>query len=360
VGAQLQGSDGTGPSLFADRLRVDGRLLLNEGFCASGAVRLAGARVGGRLSLSNAQLRGTDADGRSLVADGIKCDRKLLLSGGFSTAGTVNFAAAEIQNLVVGDTPESLPILGDATGWILHDVNGVIRADRTTADAWLSGQPAQPCQALAAIYDRNGQPADARWIRYKSAVRSTRNSSRPAWLGRQAYRVTTGHGYYPLVAVLWLLLIFGVATTLATVAEDRFTTPVTSAIRADLENERPVVPGRVPAEWCSPEWDVHCLNPLTYGLATALPVVGSAPTWTPPDDSPALTTAFLIMRLLAWIFRNSAGRSDGPPSQTDVASAIRSVCVNRAAENEAAPHQPSVVEMGRRGNQAIGVSGRRS
>ncbi|TCO32404.1 hypothetical protein EV652_10410 [Kribbella steppae] len=276
---------------------------MNSGFTTAGAVRLAGARIGGQVSLSGAELGGIDSKGRSLVADGLKCDRKLLLSNGFSAVGSVSMAGAEIQLLEVGDTPGSLPTLGDATGWTLQDVNGVIRTDRRAAAAWLSTQAAaQPWQALAAIYDRNGQSPDARWMRYKSALRSTKNTSKLVWLTRQAYRVTTGHGYYPLVALAWLVLILLVATTLTAVWGDQFTTATSTAIRADLASQMSPVPGRVPAGLCSTGWDVPCLDPLAYGLATAFPVIGPGHTWTPPDDSWTLTGAFHAMRLMAWVF----------------------------------------------------------
>lgn len=306
-GASITGRNDAGSSVIADRLRVDGKLAMNSQFTTAGAVRLPSARIGGQLSFSAANLGGVDKDGRSLVADGMKCESKMLLTNGFSAAGVLSFATAEIQNLEVGKTPESLPMLGDATGWTVHDFKGIIRTDRKAAAKWLSTQSAaQPWHALADVYDRNGQPAEARWIRYKSAVRSTRNTwstSRLVWLLRQLYRLTTGHGYYPLAALVWLALIFGLATTLTAVYEDQFTTATTATVRDHLKNEgRSQVSGRVPAAWCSDGWDTPCLDVFSYGLATAFPAIGPSHTWTPPDDERVLTTAFHAMRLLAWLF----------------------------------------------------------
>ncbi|MEV6415204.1 hypothetical protein [Kribbella sp. NPDC051718] len=191
------------------------------------------------------------------------------------------------------------------TGWTVQDVTGRIRTDRSAAEAWLSTQPAaQPWHAMAGVYDRNGQPADARRIRYRSAVRSTRGTAKRIWLARQTYRWTTGHGYYPLAALFWLALIFGAATTLAASSADQFTTATTATIRADLTARGHVpVPGRVPASQCSrATWDVPCLDPLAYGLGTAFPVIGSANTWTPSNDSLGLAITFHIMRLMSWVF----------------------------------------------------------
>ncbi|MFI5706992.1 hypothetical protein [Kribbella sp. NPDC051620] len=302
-GASINGTNRRGVSMAADRLRVDSRVTL--GFTTAGAVRLAGARIGGQLILSGAHLRGTNAAGQSLIADGLHCERKLVLKKDFSAVGPLSFAGAEIQHLVVGDTAGELPTLGDVTGWTVQDVSGRIRTDRTAAAAWLSTQPAaQPWQALAAVYDRNGQPTDARWIRYKSAVRSTKGTAMPIWLARQAYRVTTGHGYYPLVALFWLALIFIGATTIAATSADQFTTPTTAAIRTDLATRgQSPVPGRAPASQCSRStWDVPCLDPLTYGLSTAFPVIGATNTWTPSSNAQALAITFHTMRLLSWIF----------------------------------------------------------
>lgn len=76
----------------------------------------------------------------------------------------------------------------------------------------LTASPRQPWQKLAAVYEGNGQPADVRWMRYRSAVRSSRGTkgAQRGW-ARQAYRWTSGHGYYPLTALSWLVVIFGLA-----------------------------------------------------------------------------------------------------------------------------------------------------
>jgi hypothetical protein len=192
----------------------------------------------------------------------------------------------------------------------------VIRTDRRAAAGWLDSQwAAQPWQELATVYDRNGQPADARWIRYRSAVRSTRNTKGWSWLGRQTYRWTTGHGYYPLAAAGWLIVIFGIAWSLAAAWADEFTTTTTDTISADLtaraeaaatsgQAEDPPIPeplpGRVPAAWCTHGWDVPCLDPPVYALTTAFPAAAATQAWTPPDGW--LTVVFYVLRLLAWVF----------------------------------------------------------
>jgi hypothetical protein len=87
-GARL--SNESGPALLADRIQVAQAVHLDEGFTAEGAgedgtVRLIGARVGGRLSCSGAQLSNTS--GPALHADGIQVDEDVFLDDGFTAEG---------------------------------------------------------------------------------------------------------------------------------------------------------------------------------------------------------------------------------------------------------------------------------
>jgi hypothetical protein len=316
-GAALDGADTEGDTLIADGLRAESGVFLDKGFTAAGAIRLPGAHIGGRLRMGGATLKGAD-DRDSLIADNLQANSDVFLDKGFTAAGTISLGGTEIGNLIVGDDPGSLPRLGDVTGWRIRDVHGVIRTDRKVAADWLSRQPAsQPWQELAAVYERNGQPADARWMRYRSAVRSTRKTKLPTWLTRQTYRWTTGHGYYPLAALAWLIVIFVIAWALTAIWADDFTTTTTSTIRADLiaraeaatggqSEDSPIpdppFPGRVPAAWCTDGWDVTCLNPSIYALTTAFPAAATSQTWAPPTNSWALTVGFHLLRLLAWVF----------------------------------------------------------
>jgi hypothetical protein len=246
----------------------------------------------------------------------MRVDGDLFLDEDFTAAGTVGLRRADIGSLVVGADAESLPRLGEVTGWRIQDVRGVIRTERKAAADWLSSQPApQPWQEAAAVYERNGQPADARWMRYRSAVRSTRSTKGLSWLGRQTYRWTTGHGYYPLAALFWLAAIFIVALGLTAAWADDFTTATTATIRDDLttraestasgaQAEDPSIPdplpGRLPAAWCTDGWDVACLNPPVFALTTAFPAAAATQPWAPPDDW--RTVVFYVLRLAAWVF----------------------------------------------------------
>ena len=95
-GAQLTGTDHEGYALVADRMKVGGDVFLDGGFTAAGAVRLAGADITGQLNCHGAQLTGTDHEGYALEADQLKVGSDVVLDGGFTAAGAVRLAGADI------------------------------------------------------------------------------------------------------------------------------------------------------------------------------------------------------------------------------------------------------------------------
>jgi len=96
-GAQLTRSDNNSYALSAAGVKVGGDVLLDEGFTAAGAVQLAGADIAGGLSCHGAWLTGTDSDGYALSAAAIKARIGVLLTGGFTAAGAVCLDNAEIS-----------------------------------------------------------------------------------------------------------------------------------------------------------------------------------------------------------------------------------------------------------------------
>src|SRR5262249_26349504 len=67
--SHLHGTDIRGNALYADSVRVGGRLIISDGFIASGTVRLPGANIVGRLHCHGARFNGSDKNGRALLAD---------------------------------------------------------------------------------------------------------------------------------------------------------------------------------------------------------------------------------------------------------------------------------------------------
>jgi hypothetical protein len=232
VGAQINGqlmlqkaivTNEGGTALLFDRARIDGSASLS-GLTALGEVHVVGAQISGVLGLSGANL--SNKDGRAL-------NMKYSLIGrlnmqGLSVKGTLDLAGVQIGDLIVDDRFDAEVMPGPlvASGWRIQDIHGAIRGSRRASARWLDTAPsfvAQPWHELATVYDRNGQPADARWVRWQAARRSTRQA--PSWSKplRWVYGALTGHGYYPLIAVMWLCLTFTSAWLLTAHHTEAFT-----------------------------------------------------------------------------------------------------------------------------------------
>lgn len=88
------------PGLIADGMVVAGDLFLNNGFTATGEVRLLGARIGGDLACRGGSFANADKDGRvlgdALSADGIVVTGSVFLTHGFTAIGTVRLVGAQI------------------------------------------------------------------------------------------------------------------------------------------------------------------------------------------------------------------------------------------------------------------------
>jgi hypothetical protein len=95
-GTKLTGRDENGNAMVGEGMKVGGEVFLSEGFTAEGAVRLAGADIGGQLSCRGATLTGRDKDGDALVADGMTVRGDVFLSEGFTAEGAVRLAGADI------------------------------------------------------------------------------------------------------------------------------------------------------------------------------------------------------------------------------------------------------------------------
>jgi hypothetical protein len=100
-GAELTGKDSEGDTLVAERMKVGGAVILDEGFTAAGAVRLLGADITGQLNCGGAELTGKGNHGRTLVADGVNAGGDVFLDKGFTAAGTVSLRSARISGSVV-------------------------------------------------------------------------------------------------------------------------------------------------------------------------------------------------------------------------------------------------------------------
>jgi len=82
-------------SLIADSVVIRDRLIISD-FTAVGTVRLAGAKIGGRLQCSNAELNGQDKYGRALLADGMTVGGGAWFAGVRTSRGVFRMVGAEI------------------------------------------------------------------------------------------------------------------------------------------------------------------------------------------------------------------------------------------------------------------------
>jgi hypothetical protein len=142
--AQLDGCDENGYALVADEIRVGGSMMLNEGFTASGAVRLPGANIARNLVCSGAQLSGQDYQGVALRGGGIKV-ASIYLNDGFTAAGMIWLESATIRgsaDLAPQKPPDGITGLDAAhtqiagtLSWIpLAQVEGPVSLQGATAD----------------------------------------------------------------------------------------------------------------------------------------------------------------------------------------------------------------------------------
>jgi hypothetical protein len=92
-GAQLDGQSGDALSL--DRAMVKGGVFLSDGFKASGEVRMLGAQVGGNLECNGAQLDGQGGDAISL--DRVVVKGSVFLNGSFKARGKVRMLGAKVD-----------------------------------------------------------------------------------------------------------------------------------------------------------------------------------------------------------------------------------------------------------------------
>jgi hypothetical protein len=119
---------GSGMALHAEAIKVTGTVLLRENFSAQGQVRLFAAQIGGNFSCSGGKFQnppkaGNRDSGIALNAIGIKVDGSVLLSEGFSAVGSVKLVNARITTAVncKKGSFESLDFTDAFAGAILDD-----------------------------------------------------------------------------------------------------------------------------------------------------------------------------------------------------------------------------------------------
>ncbi|GAA3068666.1 hypothetical protein GCM10010464_36080 [Pseudonocardia yunnanensis] len=227
----------TGPALYADRLQTHGDAFLDTGFDAEGAggdgaLRMPGARIGGQLSLRGATVR--NSDGPALRADGLQTDEDVYLDWSFTAEGAGDEGAVRLQGARIGGRlslagATVLSSSDERHRWEIGGLTytGVPRlAEERNRQAWLellrSGTPryaAQPYQQLAAAYRAEGHDSDVRAIliaQREDQIARGGLSRADRWWGRITGALL-GYGYQPWRALLYLGAVLAVSVTLTVV-----------------------------------------------------------------------------------------------------------------------------------------------
>jgi hypothetical protein len=114
-----------GPALHADGLQVDHDMFLNHGYMDGtgdrGAIRLAGAHIGGQLDCSRATM--FNLTGPALHADGLRVDQGMFLRNEFNATGINDLGAVRLAGAHIGGQ------LDCAGATMLNDAGPALRAD---------------------------------------------------------------------------------------------------------------------------------------------------------------------------------------------------------------------------------------
>ena len=302
------GSEIEPAALNLDTAAINRGTFMRDGFRAEGRVRLHHATIGGQLVVATPSAK--DAITQVFSAENATIEQ--LVIGPPSFDGTLNLMRATVGDIVTpGDGLPSKQLM--ATGWQVEDVHGAVRTDRGTVSKWLQTDPSevkatQPWHALAAVYDRNGDPAGAKWLRFAAANQATRQSRWYTKIGRAAYLLLVGYGYYPLVAGIWLIAVVALGCLLVGVNHDDIVSTKPVAAQAVATADAPTAHNTAPPEpitakaRCQDHPTYPCFNTFTYMLATLVPFAATASSdWAIRSDGTSwLTIGIPVLKISAW------------------------------------------------------------
>jgi hypothetical protein len=304
-GADLRND--SGPALAADSLQVGQDMFMRDGFTATGsgddgAVRLAGAHIGGQLDCTGADLR--NESGPALVAFTLQVGRGMDFTGGFTATGGGQYAAVDLRSARTDGAflfaPTRLEHKIDSHGRL--EVDGLTYAgvpEPISAQDWREllrdGTPAyaaQPYQQLAAGYRAMGDERQVREIlmaQRDDELTLTDTRGREKLWGKIT-KVTLGYGYQPWRALLFLAGVLAVSCVLAVALGSH---------GALAQTDKTATPGRP----CTVIQQVSVGLDLNLPVGTSLAGVDCGLT----TDSASTTAAWLtavgwVLRLLAWVF----------------------------------------------------------
>ncbi|AKU14668.1 hypothetical protein VV02_00250 [Luteipulveratus mongoliensis] len=294
-------SNPAGDALTLDRIEIQGDWSADR-LRTTGRVRAKAATIGRQLTLRDATLsnRHESALGTDKIA--LNLERAeiahLILHLTPESIGGLEAFGVGVRNLEVSGT---LPTPLTGSGWSIGDLHGPVRTDRRVAQTWLDSAPrfvSQPWQEIAAVYEHNGQPADGRRLRFSAAHRTAKHSPGSTRIVRYAYGALVGYGYYPLLALIWLVLLAGLCWG---VAVDRDSFAPTAAARATTQ-AGPACPGTplsaaTPRNCLIPDYPEY--NPLLYAINTVTPGSLQDSAWAPTGTIRSFTV--MMAKTAGWV-----------------------------------------------------------
>jgi hypothetical protein len=199
-----------GHALFAHGISIGGNLTCREANPAhfGGGIVLNYAHIGGELDLTGARL--DETSGMLTCAYLVAAQMRLPLA---PVSRPIDLSHARVENLDAD--PQNTPNGVQANELTYTTLGPPLPArERIT---WLGHQVGyipQPYEQLAAAYRRIGHDADARSVLLAKERRRHQNSPPWARLWGLLQDVTTGYGYRPARAGLWLIALLTLGTAI--------------------------------------------------------------------------------------------------------------------------------------------------
>jgi hypothetical protein len=225
TGARIAGAEGT--AVEANSVQVDGDVTLRRAEI-TGTVAMLTARVAGDVDLTGATVSAPDAVavdlGRTTVAGAF------FLTDGAKVTGTLSLDGASLGAIV--DDPASWPAPGDLRlnrclyGAFLNSVTDAPeRLDwlaRQSPERWGEDFWPQPYEQLAFVLGEMGHDEDKRRVLVQKELLSRRARRRRAgpmarpllYVTHLIMGVTTGFGRLPLLALVWIFVLWASGTVL--------------------------------------------------------------------------------------------------------------------------------------------------
>jgi uncharacterized protein YjbI with pentapeptide repeats len=209
---------------------------------------------------------------------------------------------ASIRGLVLPWSVEGAAKLGklEAVGWEVKTVHGGLRADSKIATTWLSSQAEgspQPWVELADAYDRQGLTSYGRRLRYRAAQIRPK-ASLVGQVVHALSRVSSGHGLYPFLAAMWLLVSVSTSAIVAHQNRESFV-PLGNVASAQGSSLREVT-GATP---CDELVNYPCFSAPLYAIGASTPANAiTTVRWAPDGGRPgALQYVLAALRGLGWL-----------------------------------------------------------